>query len=53
MAKKNAKAPTVITLTLPDSENDERHGTLLIQRGDLAHVRQFAYANLSDITVII
>ncbi len=53
MAKKNAKAPTVITLTLPDSESDERHGTLLIQRGDLAHVRQFAYANLSDITVII
>ncbi|NUQ06635.1 MAG: hypothetical protein HUU31_22310, partial [Anaerolineae bacterium] len=53
MAKKNAKAPTVITITLPDSDGDERHGTLLIQRGDLAHVRQFAYANLSDITVII
>ena len=32
MAKKNAKAPTVITLTLPESESDERHGTLLIQR---------------------
>lgn len=53
MAKKNAKAPTVITLTLSDSESDERHGTLLIQRGDLAHVRQFAYANLSDLTAII
>lgn len=53
MAKKTAKAPTVITLTLPDSESDERHGTLLIARGDLAHVRQFAYANLSDFTAII
>lgn len=53
MAKKNAKAPTVITLTLPDSETDERHGTLLIARGDLAHVRQFAYTNLSDLTAII
>ena len=53
MAKKNAKAPTVITLTLPDSESDERHGTLLIARGDLAHVRQFTYANLSDLTMII
>jgi hypothetical protein len=53
MAKKNAKAPTVITLTLPDSESDERHGTLLIQRGDLAHVRQFTYANLSDLTAIL
>lgn len=53
MAKKTAKAPTVITLTLPDSETDERHGTMLIARGDLAHVRQFAYANLSDLTAII
>ena len=53
MAKKNAKAPTVITLTLPDSESDERHGTLLIARGDLAHVRQFTYGSLSDITVIL
>lgn len=53
MAKKNAQAPTVITLTLPDSESDERHGTLLIARGDLAHVRQFAYTNLTDLTAII
>ena len=53
MAKKNAKAPTVITLTLPEGETDERHGTLLIARGDLAHVRQFTYTNLSDLTAII
>lgn len=53
MAKKNAKAPTIITLTLPDSETDERHGTLLIARGDLAHVRQFTYTNLSDLTAVI
>lgn len=53
MAKKNAKAPTVITLTLPEGESDARHGTLLIQRGDLAHVRQFAYTNLSALTAII
>lgn len=53
MTKKSAKQPTVITLTLPDSESDERHGTLLIARGDLAHVRQFTYASLSDLTVIL
>ena len=53
MAKKNIKPPTIITLTLPDSESDERHGTLLIARGDLAHVCQFTYANLSDLTAIL
>jgi hypothetical protein len=53
MAKKSDTPPTVITLTLPDAEGDARHGTLLIQRGDLAHVRQFTYAHLSDLTAII
>ena len=53
MAKKNVKVPTVITLTLPEGESDERNGTLLIARGDLAHVRRFAYTSLSDLTAII
>lgn len=53
MAKKSAKQPTVITLTLPESEGDTRYGTLLIQRGDLAHVRQFTYSSLTDLTAVI
>jgi hypothetical protein len=32
---------------LPDPGDE---GTLLIQRGDLAHMSQFAYAQVSDIT---
>jgi hypothetical protein len=38
---------TVITLMLPEPNNE---GTLLIQRGELAHVRQFTYAEIPDIT---
>ena len=52
-SKSNATPPTVITLTLPESSVDGRSGTLLIQRGDLAHVCQFAYTHLSDLTGLI
>ena len=45
--------PTVITLTLPTPEGggitpERATATLLIQRGDLAHVRQFHYAGMID-----
>src|SRR5690349_19859746 len=43
--------PVVITITLPAAEGDE--ATLLIQRGDLAHVRQFAYTDLEDVTSVL
>lgn len=58
--KKNKTIPpTVITLTLPTPEGggiapDRATATLLIQRGDLAHVRQFHYAGmLTDLTTVI
>ncbi|MEQ8676516.1 MAG: hypothetical protein RIC84_25090 [Aggregatilineales bacterium] len=45
--------PTIITLTLPTPEGggiapERATATLLIQRGDLAHVRQFHYAGMLD-----
>ncbi len=48
MTKTAAPPPTVITLTLPTPHDggipeDERTASLLIQRGDLAHLRQFHY----------
>ncbi|MEO8391551.1 MAG: hypothetical protein ABI700_01030 [Chloroflexota bacterium] len=50
---KQPTPPTVITLTLPEQEEEARSGTLIIARGDLAHVRQFTYGNLSDLTAIL
>lgn len=44
--KKQTKTPTILTLTLPDPGGE---GTLLIQRGELAHVRQFVYTRVNDI----
>lgn len=49
----NKKPPIIITLTLPEEDGTARSGTLLIARGELAHLRQFTYANLSDITVML
>jgi len=46
-----ATQPVVITITLPTNEGEQ--ATLLIQRGDLAHMRQFAYANLDDVASIL
>lgn len=48
-----AAPPTVITLTLPEDDGIEHKGTLLIARGDLAHVRQFTYLGVSDIAAAI
>ncbi len=48
--KKQTKTPTILTLTLPDPGGE---GTLLIQRGDLAHVRQFACTPETDFTAVI
>jgi hypothetical protein len=45
--------PTVITLTLPESESEARDGTLLVQRGDLARVHQFTYERIADLTEVI
>ena len=50
---KKATSPTVITITLPESEEEPRSGTLIVARGELAHIRQFTYANLSDLTAIL
>lgn len=48
MAKTKVTPPTIITLTLPTPERTT--ATLLIQRGELAHVHQFHYAGgLPDI----
>jgi len=53
MATAKETPPTVITLTLPTPEGggiapERATATLLIQRGDLAHVRQFHYAGMLD-----
>lgn len=50
---KQAAPPTVITLTLPEDDGIEHKGTLLIARGDLAHVRQFTYLGVSDLAAAI
>lgn len=55
---KQEPPPTVITLTLPTSSEggiplERANATLLIQRGDLAHVRQFTYVVLEDLTTAI
>jgi hypothetical protein len=47
------KLPIVITLTLPESSSDSHDGTLLVQRGDLARVYQFAYKRIADLTEVI
>jgi hypothetical protein len=53
MATPKETPPTVITLTLPTPEGggiapERATATLLIQRGDLAHVRQFHYVGMLD-----
>ena len=53
MATPKETPPTIITLTLPTPEGggiapERATATLLIQRGDLAHVRQFHYAGMLD-----
>jgi hypothetical protein len=55
---KQEPPPTIITLTLPTPSEggiplERATATLLIQRGDLAHVRQFIYIVLEDMTMAI
>ncbi|MBL8166359.1 MAG: hypothetical protein JNJ61_30520 [Anaerolineae bacterium] len=55
---KQEPPPTVITLTLPTPSEggiplERATATLLIQRGDLAHVRQFTHIVLEDMTTAI
>ena len=44
---------TIITLTLPLSDRLDGQGTLLIQRGTLAHLTQFTYIGVQDISAAI
>ncbi|MCB9460171.1 MAG: hypothetical protein H6670_11025 [Anaerolineaceae bacterium] len=58
MPKKKQKyiPPTVITLTLPtpDADDTSQEATLLIQRGDLAHLRQFDYSGeMTELVIAI
>lgn len=55
---KQAPPPTIITLILPTPSEggiplEHATATLLIQRGDLAHVRQFTYIVMEDMTTAI
>ena len=57
-SNKQAPPPTIITLTLPTPSEggiplERATATLLIQRGDLAHVRQFTYIVMEDMTMAI
>lgn len=50
MTPQNETPPTIITLTLPTPDGggiapEQATATLLIQRGDLAHVQQFHYSS--------
>jgi hypothetical protein len=47
------KAPLVITLTLPESDDETKSGTLLVARDDLAHLHQFTYGRIGDLSEII
>jgi hypothetical protein len=55
---KQEPPPTIITLTLPTPSEggiplERATATLLIQCGDLAHVRQFTYMVMEDLTTAI
>src|SRR5690606_20322262 len=51
--KTKSESSTVITLTLPDTMDETRTGTLLVQRGDLAHLHRFTYERVADLTEVI
>lgn len=52
-SKQPTPKPTVLTLTLPEADSESKTGTLLVQRGDLARVHQFAYERIADLTEVI
>lgn len=47
------KTSLVITLTLPEVGDETRTGRLLVARGDLARVHQFAHERIADLTEVI
>ncbi len=51
MAKQATKEmqPTVMTLTFAGKGGEQRSGTLLIERGELAHLRQFTYTSFDEV----
>lgn len=51
--QQSVQLSTTITITLSESEGENRSGALLIARGELAHVRQFTYSTLSDLPAVI
>ncbi len=58
LTHQHAPPPTLITLTLPTPFNgglplEQATATLLIQRGELAHLRQFTYILMDDLTAAI
>ncbi|MBE2195504.1 MAG: hypothetical protein IAE83_15125, partial [Anaerolinea sp.] len=46
-------SPIRLTLTLPIEESSPDSGTLLIQRGELASIRQFTYTPETDLGTVI
>lgn len=48
--KKDTPSPTIITLTLPEPDSE---GTLLIQRGDLAHMSHFVHISETGFNAVI
>ena len=59
MTQHKETPPTILTLTLPTPEGggiapERATATLLIQRGELAHLRQFHYnGQMADLIVAI
>ena len=51
--QKTSRTAIMLTLTLLDSDSESNTGNLLIQRGDLARVQQFTYAEIADLTSVI
>ena len=51
--KNRSESCTVFTLTLPETTDETRTGTLLVQRGDLARLHQFTYERIADLTEVI
>jgi hypothetical protein len=52
-SKPSTPKPTVLTLTLPETDSERKTGTLLVQRGDLARVHHFTYERVGDLTEVI
>jgi hypothetical protein len=53
MSIQSVALPTVITLAIPHSGDEIQRGTLVVQRGELAHMRQFPYDDDTDLNTVI